>query len=226
LIARIKIHLELRKAREEVKYLLFNIFPKQIAEELISNKKVEPRYFKQAHVLFTDFVGFSKIAREIKHDELIGELDNCYRYFDSVIEKYDLEKIKSIGDSYMCVSGVPDSSKADPVKIVNAALKIQEFLKERKDEKRIVSFEARIGIHTGPLIAGIVGFKKLAYDVWGDTVNIAARVQSNTVPGKVGLSDSTWELVKNDFSCKESSHFVLKHTLEEMNVHFVEFNFS
>jgi class 3 adenylate cyclase len=184
--------------------LLLNILPASIAEELKTNGKAQARQYKEATVFFSDFINFTSIAEKLSPQELVQELDKCFKAFDFIIGQYeDIEKIKTIGDAYMCASGLNDR-KSMPHSMVKAALEMQVFLEEQKQERIRMGkpyFEARIGIHTGPVVAGVVGVKKFAYDIWGDTVNTAARVEANSEAGKVNISETTYGLIKYDFEC-------------------------
>jgi class 3 adenylate cyclase len=201
---KVKTNLLLDKQNHEIESLLLNILPAETAKELQKDGYATPRQYNSVSVLFTDFKGFTKIAEGLKPHELIAELNSFFNAFDDIIEKFHLEKIKTIGDAYMCAGGIPIANQTHPTRIVKAGLAMQEFMKN-KNEQRIrqgmVAWELRVGIHTGPIVAGVVGKKKYAYDIWGDTVNIASRMESNGEVGKVNISSATYELVKNDFEC-------------------------
>ncbi len=210
-----------RKRSDE---LLLNILPKSIAEELKTEGKARARRFEQVSVLFTDFVNFTRISEQLAPEELVEELDKCFKAFDYIIGQYpDIEKIKTIGDAYMCASGLSDR-KTMPYTIVQAALDIQNYLLEYK-ELRIRQgkpfFEARIGIHTGHVVAGVVGSKKFVYDIWGDTVNTAARVESNGEAGQVNISEETYKLVKYRFDCLPRGKMPAKNK-GEIDMYFVK----
>ena len=193
-----QLNAEKRKSDE----LLLNILPLQIANELKQFGQVKPVHYESASVLFTDFTNFSKIAEVITPEELFEELNYCFSYFDQIVEKYNLEKLKTIGDSYMCIGGVPVPNQTHAIDAVLAAVEIQVFMhlrKAHKLKKNQPFWDLRIGIHSGPLLAGIVGQKRFAYDVWGDTVNTASRMESSGVPGRINVSESTFNLVKNFF---------------------------
>ncbi|MBK8041786.1 MAG: hypothetical protein IPK21_03475 [Haliscomenobacter sp.] len=196
---------EVEKEKQRSESLLLNILPKSIAEELKRNGKAGARYFGEVSVLFTDFVNFTRIAEQLSPEELVAELDTCFQEFDRIISKYpDLEKIKTIGDAYMVASGLGDRETL-PISIIQAALEIQDFLSQHREERIREGkpyFTARSGIHTGPVVAGVVGMKKFAYDIWGDTVNIASRIESQCEPGKVNISDSTFQIVQSVFDCE------------------------
>ena len=196
--------LEVNLQKKEVEKLLLNILPAEVAHELKVTGAATPRYYESVTVLFTDFVAFTKIAEGLSPQKLVAELNNCFLAFDTIIEKHNLEKIKTIGDSYMCAGGIPVPNQSHAVDAILAALEIQEFIREM-NESRLANGEApwdvRIGVHTGPVVAGVVGRKKFAYDIWGDTVNIASRMESSGESGRVNISDATFAMVKDWFSC-------------------------
>lgn len=194
--------LEAEKRRSE--QLLLNILPVVVADELKDRGKVEPVNYESVSVLFTDFKGFTELSEQLTPKQLVDELDYCFSYFDEVIEKHNLEKLKTIGDSYMAVGGIPNVNSTHAIDAVLAALEIQAFIEQRKEQhmrNNTPYWEMRIGIHSGSLIAGVIGQKKFAYDVWGDTVNTASRMESSGVPGKINISQSTFELIKDFFIC-------------------------
>lgn len=195
----------IEEERQRSDELLLNILPQSIAEELKESGKARARRFDEVTVLFTDFKNFTRISELLSPEELVEELDKCFKAFDFIIGQYeDIEKIKTIGDAYMCASGLTDR-RVMPNSIVKAALEMQLFLDEQQQERMRIGkpyFEARIGIHTGPVVAGVVGVKKFAYDIWGDTVNTASRVESNSDPGRVNISETTYNLVRYKFECE------------------------
>jgi len=140
----------------------------------------------------------------MKPEKLVAELNHCFSAFDQIVQKYNIEKIKTIGDSYMCVGGLPVINNSHTEDIVKASIEIRDFMlkynKEKKAKKE-ATFELRLGINTGPVIAGIVGLNKFAYDIWGNTVNIASRVERSSEPGKINISEATYSLIKNDYNC-------------------------
>ncbi len=209
--------------RQKSEKLLLNILPEKIAKELKEKSFSDPVLFESASVLFTDFVGFTQIAEKMSPKELVGELDKCFSYFDSLMEKYDLEKLKTIGDSYMCAGGVPQSNPTHAIDCVLAALEIQSFMNKMKISKEKMNlpyWELRLGIHSGPLVAGVIGEKKFAYDVWGDTVNMASRMESNGAPGKINISGATYNLVKELFDCDHRGKINVKGK-KELDMYFV-----
>jgi len=185
--------------------LLLNILPAETAEELKANGKAKARSFDQVTVLFTDFKNFTELSEKLTAHELVSEINFCYSAFDRIIGKYGVEKIKTIGDAYMCAGGLPVTNKTNAVDIVKAGLEIRDFMVEerRKREKEGKTFfEIRIGCNTGSVVAGIVGIKKFSYDIWGDTVNVSARMESAGEPGKVNISETTYQLVNTVFKCE------------------------
>ena len=182
--------------------LLLNILPHSIAEELKKNGAAEAKRHQNVTVLFSDFVNFSQITAKKDPKSLVADLDYCFKAFDAIIEKNKLEKIKTIGDAYMCAGGLPVATKDHAHRIIQAAIEMQAFLKKwelANEHKNEVVFKARIGIHTGPIVAGVVGDKKFAYDIWGDTVNIASRMESSAEGGRINVSSTTYDLLKADY---------------------------
>ena len=184
--------------------LLLNILPEETALELKDNGKVTPKKFESVTVMFTDFEAFTKYSQNLTPELLVKSVDYHFSKFDEIIEKYGLEKIKTIGDSYMCAGGLPFPSEDHAGKMLQAAFDIREFIERIKNAEvqEITRFDVRIGIHTGPVVAGVVGTKKFAYDIWGDTVNIASRLESNSKPGKINVSEDTYKLIKSSFDCE------------------------
>jgi class 3 adenylate cyclase len=181
--------------------LLLNILPPAIAQELKARSKVAARKYDSATVMFVDFIGFTNVAERLSPERLVEELDLCFSNFDRIIGQYRIEKIKTIGDAYLCASGLSDMN-ASPSDIIKAALEIQDFLLGLKAERMgqaLPYFEARVGIHFGPVVAGVVGAKKFAYDIWGDTVNVAARMEESCEPGRVNVTGDVHELAKYEF---------------------------
>lgn len=204
--------------------LLLNILPEKVAEELKANGKAKAQFFDQASVLFVDFVGFSQFAADLAPEELVATLHYCFQEFDQIVGRHGLEKIKTIGDAYMAAGGLPSPDPANPRRVVQAALEIKEFLdnwKISREKEGKTWLQARIGIHTGPLVAGVVGEKKFAYDIWGDTVNVASRMESSGESGKINVSASTYEQIKGAFECRHRGKIPTKN-LGEMDMYFVE----
>lgn len=214
----------IREEQARSEQLLLNILPAKIASELKDKGEVETAQFEEATVLFSDFKDFSRISKTLSPVQLVADLDYCFKGFDKIIGKYGMEKIKTIGDAYMCAGGIPVPNPNHPVDVINAALEMQEFLEEWREQKIANNepfFEARIGIHTGPIIAGVVGDKKFAYDIWGDTVNIAARMETCSLPGKVNISHATYQKVKPHFSFEERGKVPAKN-VGEIEMYFVD----
>ncbi|HRG77656.1 MAG TPA: adenylate/guanylate cyclase domain-containing protein, partial [Leptospiraceae bacterium] len=194
---------EQEKAKSEK--LLLNILPEEVAKELKENGLVKPVYYESVSVMFTDLKGFTKVAETMSVENLVKELDASFYYFDDIITKYNLEKIKTIGDSYMCAGGLPKVNNTHIIDTCLAAIEIQRVMEQAKEIKKTLNlpyWELRIGIHTGPVIAGVVGKKKFAYDIWGDTVNIASRMESSGEPNKINISKEVYEQVKAFFDCE------------------------
>ncbi|WP_235827832.1 adenylate/guanylate cyclase domain-containing protein [Flavobacterium amnicola] len=193
--------------------LLRNILPESTAEELKVNGKVKAKRFQSVTVLFTDFHGFTHYAENLPPEKLVESVDFYFSKFDEIIEKYELEKIKTIGDAYMCAGGLPFPTEDHALKTVQAAIEIASFVEEtrRLNAFNETSFEIRLGINSGPVVAGVVGTKKFAYDIWGDTVNIASRLESNSESGKINISESTYALVKDTFDCEYRGEIIVKN---------------
>jgi len=192
---------QIKKGKKRSDELLLNILPEEIAEELKATGRADARDFDRATILFTDFKGFTQLSAKLSARELVAEINTCFEAFDRIMEKYHIEKIKTIGDAYMAAGGLPVPTEQSVKNTVLAALEMQEFVSNRiamQDNAGLPYFEMRLGIHTGPVIAGIVGFKKFQYDIWGDTVNTASRLESSGEVGKVNISQTTYELLKDD----------------------------
>lgn len=194
----------LEESIAESNRLLHNILPISVANELKKKDTVEPLFFKNATVLFTDFSGFTKISEHMNPKDIIKELDLCFSFFDEIIDQFKIEKIKTIGDSYMCASGIPEEKKNPSIDMALAALKMKEAfqkIKKLKQELNIPFWDIRIGFHSGPLIAGVIGKKKFSYDIWGDTVNTASRMESSSELGKINISEETFQQISKFFNC-------------------------
>jgi class 3 adenylate cyclase len=195
--------LEAEKVRSEA--LLLNILPAMIADELKSRGEVEPKYFGCVTIMFADFKGFTRFAETAEPRTLVNDLDQFFSAFDDIVERHNLEKLKTIGDAYMCAGGLPEENKTHPIDACRAALEIQAFMaraNRQRERMHLPPWELRIGIHTGPVMAGVVGSKKFTYDIWGDAVNVAARIESAGVPGRIALSENTYNRVKATFECE------------------------
>ncbi len=194
-----KTEVENEKRRSDE--LLFNILPKEVAEELKDTGTSQARHFDNVTVLFTDFISFTSTSERMSPQGLIDELHTCFQAFDEITSKHDIEKIKTIGDAYLAVAGLPIADPKHAENAVLAAIDISNFMRERVAKLGKDTFHIRIGIHSGSVVAGIVGVKKFAYDIWGDTVNTAARMEQSCESGKINISQTTYELVKNTIPC-------------------------
>ena len=202
--------------------LLKNILPETTARELKLSGKVKAQYFESVSVLFTDFEGFTRFSENLSPDALVARVDYYFSAFDEIVQKYGLEKIKTIGDSYMCAGGLPHASENHACAVVLAAFEMIAFVAEVKQRHPDdpTCFSIRIGINTGPVVAGVVGTKKFAYDIWGDTVNIASRMESNSQPGRINVSENTYALIKDTFDCQYRGEIDVKNK-GMMNMYFV-----
>ncbi|QQV03738.1 MULTISPECIES: adenylate/guanylate cyclase domain-containing protein [Chryseobacterium] len=192
---------ELQVEKHKTETLLLNILPQEVAEELKENGSSEAKYYDEVTVLFTDFVNFTQNSEKMGAEKMLAELNDCFTAFDLIMEKHGLEKIKTIGDAYLSVCGLPNQNPKHAYQTVLAALDILQFIEERK-KTNPETLEIRIGINSGSLVAGIVGLKKFAYDIWGDTVNTAARMEQNSEKGKINISESTYQLIKDKVICE------------------------
>ncbi|OQY21233.1 MAG: hypothetical protein B6I35_08870 [Anaerolineaceae bacterium 4572_32.2] len=212
--ARKKIGAALAQEQLKSDALLRNILPAGIITEIKEQGHVAPVLFDCASIMFTDFGNFTATAEHLGPQELVASLDRYFTAFDRVIEKYGLEKLKTIGDGYMCAGGLPLPNSTHAVDIVNAALEILDFTRQEKEKQQRAGqhyWDIRIGISSGPVIAGIVGRQKYAYDVWGDTVVIASRMESSGEIGRVNISRSTYKLVRDQFDCEYRGKVHAKH---------------
>ena len=212
------------KEKKRSDELLLNILPEETAEELKATGTAKAKSFDMVSVLFTDFKNFTQASEKLSPEELVAEINYCYSEFDKIITRHGIEKIKTIGDAYMCAGGLPATNATNPVDVVTAGLEMVAFIEKNKHERMAKDqpfFELRCGIHTGPVVAGIVGIKKFAYDIWGDTVNTASRMESSGEIGKVNISGSTYELVKDKFHCVHRGKVKAKNK-GEIDMYFVE----
>lgn len=207
--------------KERSEALLLNILPEETANELKEKGKVKAQKYDSVTVLFTDFKGFTSYAENLAPEKLVEAVDYYFSHFDKIMEDYGIEKIKTIGDAYMCASGLNDSEPDHAHRMVKAAIAMEAFVNKTKHDKDIdTSFDIRIGISTGSVVAGVVGTKKFAYDIWGDTVNVASRMESNSEPGKINISHDTYSIVKDSFKCEYRGHLAVKNR-GEMKMYFV-----
>jgi class 3 adenylate cyclase len=215
-----KLAIENEKAKTD--RLLQSVLPKKIAKELLENGFTKPRQYENVSILFADVIGFSDMARISDPIELVTRLDNYFYIFDEIIEKHGLEKIKTIGDCYMCAGGIPEENEFNAAITTLTGLKIQNTINILKDEYKSIGSEIRLrlGIHTGDVVAGVVGKIKFAYDIWGDAVNIASRIVEAGVKDKVNVSEKTYQLIKDFFICTERGDVITKRN-NPMKMYFV-----
>lgn len=210
--------------RQKSEELLLNILPEPTALELKEKGYATPKKYDLATVLFTDFSGFTSISELLSPEDLIKELNYCFVAFDEIIDQCGLEKIKTIGDGYMCVGGVPLPNHSNPIDAVKAALQMKQFMDEISTQKAaqgLPYWKMRVGIHSGELVAGVVGKRKFVYDIWGDTVNVASRMETNGIEGEINISSTTYELVKNEFHCSYRGAVDVKNK-GKIDMYFVE----
>jgi len=204
--------LEYEKNKEEE--VLLNVLPRETAKELVSTGKSTPKSYKMATVMFADFKNFTKITENLGPKELVAELDDSFAKFDDIVGKLNIEKIKTSGDAYMCVGGVPIRNQTNPVDCVLAAFQFQKYMRQKREIREGTGkpqWHLRIGMHTGALVAGVVGKKKFLYDVWGDTVNTAARMETSADAGKINISGTTYEYIKDYFDCEYRGKLPVKN---------------
>lgn len=210
--------------KEKADNLLERVLPKTTAKELKSGRKAGPYHYNMVTVLFSDIQGFTKIAEQMDSELLIDELDRFFLQFDTVVEKFNIEKIKTIGDAYMCAGGIPVKNRTNPVEVVLAAMEMQIFMKELKRKSKDDSahiWDLRIGIDTGPVVAGVLGRSKISYDIWGGTVNTASRMEASGEPGKINITENTYMLIKDYFICQYRGKMPVKYK-GEIDMYFVE----
>lgn len=209
---------EVEKQKKLADGLILNILPQKIATELQSEGSVSPMYFEDATILIADFVGFTLSTETLSAEELVHVLDEYFTAFDHIVDRYGLEKLKTVGDSYIMLGGLPERSPSHPVDVVLAALEMVEIVEELYG--KTVNWKVRIGIHTGPLIAGVVGIRKFAFDVWGDSINYCSRVESSGAPNQINISDRTFARVKDFFECSHRGKILTKDQ-READMYFV-----
>ena len=204
--------------------LLLNILPWKVADELKTQGKIEPESFESVSVCFTDFVGFTQIAESLTPAQLVSELDFCFSEFDKIIEKHRLEKLKTIGDSYMFAGGIPIETATHAIDCTLAALEICRFMENLKEKNQTEGKEywsLRLGINSGSLIAGVIGNRKFAYDIWSDTVNTASRCESSGEVGKINIGEPTYHLIRDFFDCEYRGKIPAKNKAD-LSMYFVK----
>ena len=216
----------IQEEKDRSEHLLLNILPEEVAQELMEKGHADAHLIEDVSVIFTDFKGFTALSEQLTPKELVSDLNECFSAFDRIVGKFGIEKIKTIGDAYMAAGGLPTPNSTHALDVIRAALEIRDFMekgKARKIKEGQPYFEIRIGIHTGPVVAGIVGVKKFQYDIWGDTVNTASRMETSGEVGRVNISETTYELVKN----RAEFHFTSRGKIKakgkgEIEMFFVE----
>tara|TARA_R110000744_G_scaffold175510_3_gene294279 strand:+ start:1543 stop:3204 length:1662 start_codon:yes stop_codon:yes gene_type:complete len=223
LLASLWFYRTISKEKRKSEMLLLNILPEDTAKELKANGKVKAKQYDSVTVLFTDFKGFTSYSEKLSPEALVETVDFYFSKFDTIIDKHGLEKIKTIGDAYMCAGGLHDTKEDHPQRMVNAAFEIAAFVEETKKDVAAseLTFDIRIGINTGPVVAGVVGTQKFAYDIWGDTVNVASRMESMSEPGRINISENTYVLIKNQFDCEARGGISVKNR-GVMEMYFVK----
>jgi class 3 adenylate cyclase len=213
-------HEEVERQKKTSETLLLNILPAEVADELRTKGMVSPKYFEDVTILFTDFVGFTLATEKLAAEDLVEMLDDYFTAFDRIVARYGLEKMKTIGDSYMCLSGLPVRNPAHPVDMVMAAFEMLREVQERGARASRAHWQVRIGIHTGPVIAGVVGINKFAFDIWGDTVNYSSRMESSGQADRINVSERTYSRIKDFFECEYRGKVLTKEK-RELDMYFV-----
>ncbi len=213
---------ELIKEKERFDNLITRVLPSETANEIAFKGKASAQRFKRVTVLFSDIQGFTRITDEMHPEQLIDELDKFFLHFDEVIDKYNIEKIKTIGDAYMCAGGIPTKNNTNPIEVVMAAIEMQNYMKYlQKTSSKKKIWDIRIGIDTGPVIAGVIGRKKISYDIWGTTVNTASRMESSGEPNKINITSNTYMLIRNYFNCTYRGKMPVKNK-GDIDMYFVD----
>ena len=214
----------IEQERTKAESLLLNILPKETAAELKEAGVAKPKKYNEVSILFTDFSNFTNLVQDLNPDELITELNQYFLAFDEICEQYNIEKIKTIGDSFMCAGGIPIANNTHAADTILAAMEMQKFVTSMNQKRKALNlpaWEMRVGIHTGPVIAGVVGSKKFAYDIWGDAVNTASRMETACEVGRINISSSTHQLIKNQFKCTYRGAIEAKNK-GEIEMYFVD----
>jgi len=213
------LYAQLAQEKERAERFLHSLMPAEIAEELRTFGMVEPRYFHDVTVLFTDFAGFTRQTEKLAAEDLVQLLNGYFSAFDSIVDRFGLEKLKTIGDSYMCVGGLPHETSSHPIDAVLAAMQMIGAMREFNRNSN-VKMEVRIGIHTGPVVAGIIGMQRFAFDIWGETVNFSSRMESSGMPGRINVSEKTYSRIKDFFACEHRGKVPTKEG-KEYDMYFV-----
>ena len=223
LLLAVVFYRRISKEKDRSDLLLLNILPSKTAQELKDKGKVKARKLEAVTVMFTDFQAFTRYSQNLSPEKLVHSVDYYFSAFDTIIEKYELEKIKTIGDAYMCAGGLNSTDSLQAIKVIDAAFEILDFVRRESesDNDEIAHFNVRIGINTGPVVGGVVGTKKFAFDIWGDTVNVAARMETNSKAGHINISENTYQLVKDRFECTYRGEIDVKNK-GMMKMYFVE----
>jgi class 3 adenylate cyclase len=214
---------ELELTKNEHEELIHNIFPEKVAENLIAYGTVTPERYQDSTIMFTDFAGFTKVVPDLSPEKLIESLSFYFDHFDEITSKHKLIKIKTIGDSYMAAGGLPERNQSHPIDTILAALKITQFVKnyEQEKDKEIPYLPIRIGVHTGKAVVGVIGKSRFAYDIWGETVNLAARLESHSEDNAINISETTYQRIKDFFICKNRGEVETKY-IGTIPMYFVE----
>lgn len=216
--------LELHSEKERAHRLLLNILPQETANELMRRGKVRPRRHPEVTILFMDIVGFTEFTERFDAEDLVEELDYYYKVFDTIFGKHRVEKIKTIGDAYLAVCGVPLPQERHAHQMIEAAREVISFLDAEYEQRTRAgrpAFRVRVGIHSGAVITGVVGYSKFLYDVWGDDVNVAARIESTGAPGQINVSESTYLLTRGEYNYHHRGKVAAK-SKGELDMYFLE----
>jgi len=213
----------IEEERDRSDNLLLNILPEETAAELKQNGAVKAKRYDSVTVLFTDFKGFTNYSEKLSPEALVETVSFYFSKFDDIVEKHGLEKIKTIGDAYMCAGGLHCKTEDHAKRMILAAMEIVAFVDETKSDGSAseLTFDIRIGINTGPVVAGVVGTKKFAYDIWGDTANVASRMETMSEPGKINIGENTYMIVKDTFQCDYRGEIEVKNR-GSMKMYFVK----